>query len=156
MQTLNVHFALVFVFLLGVLTLVNLLIINSHPCCFCFALNISRNETLTLTEIIFICLLNAFELENVRVLNCYTCTGTYIVQYFTNFYFILISMWIYQFPPSVNWPSVCISLWNESPLLLTDKPSGFRSVRAPDAVAPSQSKPAQENMHCGDCNMLVT
>lgn len=39
---------------------------------------------------------------------------------------------------------------------LEDKPSGFRSVRAPDAVAPSQSKPAQENMHCGDCNMLVT
>lgn len=29
-------------------------------------------------------------------------------------------------------------------------------MRAPDAVDPSQSKPAQENMHCGDCNMLVT
>lgn len=42
---------------------------------------------------------------------------------------------------------------NESKL---NKPSGFRSVRAPDAVDPSQSKPAQENMHCGDCNMLVT
>lgn len=39
---------------------------------------------------------------------------------------------------------------------LEAQPSGFRSVRAPDPVTPSPSKPHQENMHCGDCNMLVT
>ncbi|XP_048757668.1 PDZ and LIM domain protein 1-like isoform X1 [Ostrea edulis] len=56
-------------------------------------------------------------------------------------------------PESISQNDTNLHDANETQL---NKPSGFRSVRAPDPVEPSQSKPPQETMHCGDCNMLVT
>ncbi|XP_061175633.1 PDZ and LIM domain protein Zasp-like [Saccostrea echinata] len=56
-------------------------------------------------------------------------------------------------PESISQNDTNLHVANETKLT---QPSGFRSVRAPDPVTPSPSKPHQENMHCGDCNMLVT